>query len=64
MPNTVASRCCNSSENIHLNYKKVYEKRYFLLEKSVYTDIENSENKTPIRNFRLCCSKAFLYQVG
>ena len=51
--------CCNSSENIHSNYKKIYEEKYFLLEKFVYTDIENSENKKPIRNFRLSCSKAF-----
>ena len=37
---------------------KIYEE-YFFLEKFVYTDIEISENKKPIRNFRLGCSKAF-----
>ena len=34
-------------------------KSIFFIEKFVYTDIENSENKKPIRNFRLGCSKAF-----
>ena len=34
-------------------------KSIFFLEKFVYTDIEISENKKPIRNFRSGCSKAF-----
>ena len=37
----------------------IYLKSIFFLEKFVYTDIEISENKKPIRNFRLGCSKAF-----
>ena len=36
-----------------------YLKSIFLPEKFVYTDIEISENKKPIRNFRLGRSKAF-----
>ena len=41
------------------------KKKYFLLEKFVYTDIENSDNKKPIRNFRLgCLYEGFLYQVA
>ena len=36
-----------------------YLKSIFILEKFVYTDIEISENKKPIRNIRLGCSKAF-----
>ena len=35
----------------------------FLLEKFVNTDIEMSENKKPIRNFRLGCSKAFYIRL-
>ena len=36
-----------------------YLKCIFFLEKFVYTDIEISENKKPIRTFRLGYSKAF-----
>ena len=36
-----------------------YLKSIFFLEKFVYTDIEISENKKPIRNFKSGCSKAF-----
>ena len=35
------------------------KKSIFFLGKFVYTDIEISENKKPIRNFRSGCSKAF-----
>ena len=42
----------------------IYLKTIFFLEKFVYTDIEISENKKPIRNFRLGCSKAFLCQIA
>ena len=38
-------------------------KKYFLSEKFVYTDIENSENKKPIRDFRLGCPKAFYIRL-
>ena len=41
-----------------------YLKSIFFLEKFVYTDIEISENKKPIRNFRLGCSKSFLYHIA
>ena len=30
----------------------------------IYTDIENSENKKPIRNFRLDCQKAFYIRLS
>ena len=36
-----------------------YLRSIFFSEKFVHTDIEISENKKPIRNFRLGCSKAF-----
>ena len=36
----------------------VYLKSIFFLEKFAYTDIDISENKKTIRDFRLGCSKA------
>ena len=41
----------------------IYLKSIFFLEKFVNTDIEVSENKKPIRNFRLGCSKAFYVRL-
>ena len=42
----------------------IYLKSIFFLEKFVYTDIENSENKKLIsRNFRIGCSKAFYIRL-
>ena len=41
----------------------IYLKSIFFLEKFVNTDIEVSENKNPIRNFRLGCSKAFYVRL-
>ena len=35
-------------------------KSIFFSEKFAYTDIDNSENKKTIRDFRLGCSKAFI----
>ena len=35
-------------------------KSIFFIEKVFYTDIEISENKKTIRDFKLDCSKAFL----
>ena len=37
----------------------IYLKNIFFVEKFVCTDIDYSENKKPITNFRLGCSKAF-----
>ena len=41
----------------------IYLKSIFFSEKFVYTDIEISGNKKPIRNFRLVCSKAFCIRL-
>ena len=41
----------------------IYLKSIFFLEKFVNTDIEISENKKPIRNFSLGCSKAFYVRL-
>ena len=41
----------------------IYLKSVLFLEKFVNTDIEISENKKPIRNFRLGCSKAFYVRL-
>ena len=41
----------------------IYLKSIFFLEKFVNTDIEVSENKKPIRNLRLGCSKAFYVRL-
>ena len=38
----------------------IYLKSIFFVEKFFYTDIEISENKKTIRDFKLGCSKAFL----
>ena len=37
----------------------IYLKSIFFSEKFAYTDIEISENKKTIRDFKLSCSKAF-----
>ena len=41
----------------------IYLKSIFFSEKFVNTDTEISENKKPIRNFRLGCSKAFYVRL-
>ena len=41
----------------------IYLKSIFFLEKFVYADIEISENKKPIKNFRLGCSKVFYIRL-
>ena len=38
----------------------IYLKSIFFSEKFAYTDIEISENKKTIRDFKLGCSKAFI----
>ena len=42
----------------------IYLKSIFFLETFVHTDIEISENKKPIRNFKLGCSKAVGWKTG
>ena len=41
----------------------IYLKSIFFSEKFVYSDIEISENKKPIINFRLGCSKVFYIRL-
>ena len=57
--------CINDYENTMPNRINVviYLKSIFFLEKFVNADIEISENKKPIRNFRSGCSKAFYVQI-
>ena len=50
----------NPKQDVVIYLKSIFFQKGLLTN---YTDIENSENKKPIRNFRLGCSKAFYIRL-